>query len=309
MAQYVFIKDALEHANYINIDDELPFPHMPYLYLELVENKDKVARDKRNTFYKPPQINNNNVVIDVSKDIAEINDQEDKLIDIHACVVDQSPQSPAAEIGGSNVSTTRGGAAGNPPSMEEIMRADQVSTPASKLLKIQENEDEMKERNDIYFKYQVLKRMHPKADIPEYSPYADPKMLARKYEVLTKQLTLDSNIESWKRYIIIGVMLCEVGLGKIFKLDMEGFAQEQIVSMNTYESLLAELAEKNYTPQGSKWPVEIRLVGVLMTNLAIFLMSKMILKRTGCNILGNFHETHEKIMNKPPPPPSSTATS
>ena len=61
---------------------------------------------------------------------------------------------------------------------------------------------------------------------------------------------------------------------------MEGFAQQQIASMSSYDQLLIELGEKTYVPEESKLPVEIRLLGMIVVNAAIFIVSKMIMKKT-----------------------------
>jgi hypothetical protein len=56
--------------------------------------------------------------------------------------------------------------------------------------------------------------------------------------------------------------------------------------MHSYEKLLIEIGEKSYVPTGSKWPVELRLLFVIIMNAAFFLVSKMIMKKTGSNLMG-----------------------
>jgi hypothetical protein len=70
---------------------------------------------------------------------------------------------------------------------------------------------------------------------------------------------------------------------------MSGFAQQQIMSMNTYEKLLIELGEKSYIPESKNWPVEARLVFMVVANAAFFVLTKMIMKKTGSHIMGMFN--------------------
>jgi hypothetical protein len=79
---------------------------------------------------------------------------------------------------------------------------------------------------------------------------------------------------------------------------MQGFTQQQILSMNSYEKLLIELGEKSYIPSGSKWPVEIRLLGLIIVNTAFFLIGKTIMAKTGANLMNMINNMN--ISNNPP---------
>ena len=80
--------------------------------------------------------------------------------------------------------------------------------------------------------------------------------------------------------------------------DIRGFYNYKKNCINQYESLLFELGEKNYIQDEKKWPVEIRLVGVVAMNAAFFIGGKWAERKYGVNILTLFNP-----MNIPPPPP------
>lgn len=285
---------------------------MPMLYLELLENKTKVRRELLNKLYTPPtaseevpppsfeqdysyqnpnpeQTMEQNMEqtenVENSEDVRE--EPFEKAIEdqLNTLLGEDKPSSPPQS---------------QPPTLHELQQKKKV-TLNNTYNYMDEDEETQKERNAVYFKYEVLRRMHPNASIPEFTLYSDPKLMSQKYEMLTKKLSLDSSVENWKRYMIVFVMGCEVVLGKI-NFDMEGFAQQQIMSMNTYDQLLVEMAEKSYVPSGSKWSPEIRLFMMLTMNVVLFVVSKMIFKKTGTNLLGtinNMTNTAERSMKEP----------
>jgi hypothetical protein len=176
-----------------------------------------------------------------------------------------------------------------PPTLSELQARNPDAELVKKELVYGKGEPEVvtNKRSEVFFRYQVLQLMYPNAKsiIPEFTKYSDPDVMEQRYIEISKQLSLSSNVENWKRYMIIGIMGIEIIMGKLL-FDIEGFAQYQLVQMNTYDSLLVELAEKSYTLNGmSKWPVEIRLLGLLLVNMAAFILCKLIEKKTGINLL------------------------
>jgi len=268
---------------------------MPTLYLELLENKTKVRRDLLNKHYIPPPKD------DPPSDEKQIQNPSDPVDDgTTESSQDEVMEEQLDTLLGETKQTTQ---SMTPPTLHELQQKKKV-TINNTYAYAEENEETQKERNAVYFKYEVLRRMHPNASIPEFTLYSDPKLMSQKYEMLTKKLSLDSSVENWKRYMIVFVMGCEVALGKI-NFDMEGFAQQQIMSMNTYDQLLVEMAEKSYVPSGSKWSPEIRLFMMLTMNVVLFVVSKMIFKKTGTNLLGtinNMTNTGERSMKEPSGP-------
>jgi len=148
----------------------------------------------------------------------------------------------------------------------------------------EQQEDDMK--RELIFKFDLLKKSYPQATIPEFSIHTDLGTLQQSYDDTVRRLSLDSSVENYKTYLIYGFMGAEFIFGNFLGFDMQGFTQQQIVSMNSYEKLLIELGEKSYVPSGSKWPVELRLLFMIIMNAAFFLISKMIMKKTGANLMG-----------------------
>jgi hypothetical protein len=281
------------------------FPRMPTLYLELLENKAKVRRELLNKHYTPPPDPPKPEEPPQDSSFEQIHSEHEKR-DHEERSDDGEPQPEDSEeaVIENQLNTLLGedkkqpAAAAAPPSLQELQQQKKVTI--NNAYTYAEADEE--ERNAVYFKYEVLRRMHPNANIPEFTMYSDPKLMSQKYEMLTKKMSLDSSVENWKRYMIVFVMGFEVVLGKI-NFDMEGFAQQQIMSMNTYDQLLVEMAEKSYVPSGSsKWSPEIRLFMMLTMNVVLFVVSKMIFKKTGTNLLSTINSmtnTAERSMKEP----------
>lgn len=179
---------------------------------------------------------------------------------------------------------SRGYASKIPPSAEDAGYKERSRFPQPEHRSRQSIEDEKRE---LLFKFQLLKRSYPQANLSEhFSIRSDLDEMKAHYEMEVRRLSLDSTVEQYKTYMIGGFMACEYGLGHFCKLDMQGFAQQQISQMHKYEKLLIEIGEKSYVPAGvSNFPVEVRLMFMILLNAAIFVASKMIMKKTGTNVL------------------------
>ena len=189
-----------------------------------------------------------------------------------------------------------------PPTLKELENRGDVklNRTAPDIEKVKpELDDEEDKKREILFKFELLKKSYAKANIPELNIHTDYKTLNRSYEDTVRTLHIDSTVESYKNYLIGGFMLVEYGLGYFFKFDMKGFTQQQMVNMNSYTKLLIELGEKTYVPKGKKWPVEMRLCFLIMFNAAMFVISKMILKGTGNNIMSMLNNLGEGVSSSP----------
>ena len=176
-----------------------------------------------------------------------------------------------------------------PPTLDELEAGGlyQKNTELRDINNIHQTDYEEEDgKRELIFKFDLLKKSYKDAtNIPEFSIHSDYNTMKKTYESTVRRLSLDSTVESYKTYLIGGFMLVEFILGNFLKFDMQGFTQQQIISINTYERLLIELGEKSYVPEGSKWPVELRLVFMIIMNAAFFIISKMIMKKTGSNLM------------------------
>jgi len=182
-----------------------------------------------------------------------------------------------------------------PPSLSDIEKGE-VNTSTYKVgsadIQVKDmthtgtgDEQESVKKRDLLFRFDILRRSYKGAAIPDYTEYTDIGTLQKSYDDTVRRLSLDSTVESFKKYLIYGFMAVEWILGGWFKFDMSGFTQQQLVSMNSYDRLLIELGEKAYLSGQSNWPVELRLLFVIIMNAAFFIVSKMIMNSTGTNFM------------------------
>lgn len=149
---------------------------------------------------------------------------------------------------------------------------------------VNDKQDEDSKR-ELLFKFEILRKSYPRATIPVYSVHTEYQTMLNAYDDCIRRLSLDSNVDAYKQYLIYGFMIVEFLCGKILKLDMEGFTQQQMVSLSSYDKLLIELGAKSYMPEGSAWSVEMRLLFLVLVNSAVFIASKMFLSKTSGNIM------------------------
>lgn len=190
-----------------------------------------------------------------------------------------------------------------PPSLSEIT-SGKVNYNNNSYREINPNsndENEYSKKKDLLFKFRLLKKSYKEVNIPEYNEYTDLATLEREYNNIVKNLRIDSNVENYKKYLMIGFFGLEYILSTILKFEeIKGFTQQQILNMNQYERILVEIGEKSYVPEDKQIMPELRLLGIIFMNAATFVGTKMLFKGTGSSILN-------AVLN--PSVPSSAPTS
>ena len=196
------------------------------------------------------------------------------------------------------------------PSLSEI-NSGQIR-PGNRDLTFMNKNDEkdLQRKRELLFKFKTLKRHYTDANIPEFTEYSDLQTMEREYDVLVRQLRIDSNVENYKKYLIVGFGLVEFVLSKFLKFtDIEGFTQQQLLGMNQYEKILLEIGEKHQIEPSKQWSPELRLVGIVAMNAVIFVGTKMLFKSaSGGDILNMISSPAPKATTTAPPKTQSSAT-
>ena len=338
------------------------FPRQPSLYLELLENKNKIKQDLVNHDYKPKSHVNkvpfivqdkpvvrdtsspmshkegfspgrpskSNPKVDYPDNLSDFSDndsdvgsprEEDNLSDMLDDLSDvedgdvasrseysddvsdvdsrdgyshdtrKSPKADIARALGENepVGSPGGAMGGNsqPPTLSQIEQGHggNFIPDAGQPTSLTE-EQEYQKKQDLLDKFYTLKQKYKGAtDIPEFTVHSDLDTMQRSYDRTVRRLKIDSRIAWYSQmitYVFVGI---EWFCSSIFKIDMSGYTQHQTLHKDSYESLLVELGERSYMPKNWNIPVELKLVGLILMNTALFIFSKMMMKKMGVNIL------------------------
>lgn len=178
------------------------------------------------------------------------------------------------------------------PPVKEIKKVYGDERPNIKTFGNEDARDEDDQKRELLFKFDRLKKTYPKVEIPNFNMMSNHTDMKKTYDHTLKNLAVDSTVETYKSYLMMGFMGCEIVLGKI-GFDMEGYTQQQTLYMSKYEKLLIELGEKSYVPSAvSSWPVELRLMALVLFQTTIFVVSKIIAKKTNVNLLQMYNNVN-----------------
>lgn len=158
----------------------------------------------------------------------------------------------------------------------------------------EENEEEKMQKRiqDLLFSFMVLRRKNPNIEIPEFTEHSDVELMQRTYNNIIRSISLESSLSWYKKILMVSWLIIEYVSVEIFHIDMSGFANHQIGGLNEYDTLLLELGEK-HSSLLTMFPVEVRLIFMVLFNAVIFFLGKMVFSGGGSgsapkmNILNN----------------------
>jgi hypothetical protein len=266
---------------------EPKFPPLDNMYLDLIENKDKLKKNApRPVFYRPPEQENepepgeHQELPDVPGLLGSESESEDILKEL------EKTYNGYESDDGSDSKSQSAQPTPTPTQQPQQQQPQSQTQPAQQperpfyVEETQPEEDsedkDMKEHADYLFKFMVLRRQYPNVEIPEFSDHSDLGTMKRVYQNVIRRVSLDSSVESYKKYLIGGFMVMEWVSVNWLGINISGFTAQQMKTQNSYDRLLLELGEKNYSPLGSRFPVEVRLLFMIVFNAGLFYVQKSV---------------------------------
>lgn len=145
-------------------------------------------------------------------------------------------------------------------------------------------EREMKEKQEYIWRFNILKKQYKDNVIPAVNEHTDLPMMKSMYDRTVREVYLDDAVNSYRSYLMGGFVVMEFVCTQMLGFDMSGFTQQQTRMMSKYDMMLIELGEKSYNTWGANVPVELRLVGLVLFQTAIFYLGKVISSKYGGNV-------------------------
>lgn len=142
----------------------------------------------------------------------------------------------------------------------------------------------IKEREEYLWRFRILKKKYGRnlsVQIPEWNEFSDLSMMKTSYERTIRELYLDDTVETYRTYLVGSWIFMEYICTEHLSIDLGGFAVQQINMMYKYDSLLIELGEKSCERWTTSLPVEIRLIGMVLVQAAMFYLGKIITEKMG----------------------------
>lgn len=147
---------------------------------------------------------------------------------------------------------------------EELKRTKKLKKDVDKLQNTREYYEE---------KLDKIRTIYPTSNIPAISEFSSIDEVRRQYKRITNKLRMEKSIEKNSGYMFIGLYGIEY-VAKMFNVNIEGFAEDQMANIDKYNELLVELGERKYASFAGNLPVEVRLMGMMMFNAAMFFVGR-----------------------------------
>jgi hypothetical protein len=164
------------------------------------------------------------------------------------------------------------------PTLDQLKMRGQINPRSEAPAAASQEVNQEDRKRELMFKFEILRKSYKNQcdKVPEITIYTPLEQMENMYETTKKHLKLDESVDSNKKKLIYAFMVIEWVLGRFLKLDMEGFARHQILNIDSYDKLLFELGEKSYSVTKKEWPIEVRILLLVLFNAAGFILAKML---------------------------------
>jgi hypothetical protein len=237
----------------------IKFKPMPVLYLELLENKDKVVPELRTKQYDSMNAteklkamttnttnNNNNAYsahvqapISVSTTLTSnnsynnnnnnnnnTNNNDDDVADEESDMDEDDYDDDEKEYDYDDESDEHQETLPTQSTENNINNNNPTFIPPSlntvdsdKIKKEQNEQDVATRRKELLFRFNILRKGYKGQSIPEFTEYSDVDMMQSAYDDTLRNLKLDASVNSYKQYLTMGFMGLEVMLVRYFKFE------------------------------------------------------------------------------------------
>lgn len=148
-------------------------------------------------------------------------------------------------------------------------------------------------------KFQTLKINFPEQKI-EFPENKSLNKIHDIYHSIYKTIYVNMNLGQFQLGYIIILMAIELVCIKAFNIPMSGFTQMEAKRIHRYNQLMVELGESMYSTGSGTWPLEWRIAGSILMNIAIFIAIKFLSKYVGGdNMTGVIRNAVDEILDNP----------
>lgn len=131
-------------------------------------------------------------------------------------------------------------------------------------------------------RFLLLSNGYPNLEIPEID---DNYSLDEKHDIyvhIVNKILAQNSLSTYRIFTIIGFFGVELFCINVLKIEYaKGFASIQIEQMKLYDELLIQLGEKMGVNSMSSWPIEIRIIFTVVSQLILFILLKAITSHLG----------------------------
>jgi len=134
------------------------------------------------------------------------------------------------------------------------------------------------EHTETLWEWRLLAKKWPKYNInpDEFNEHSDLTMMKTKLERKKQEIILDNSVSNYRTYLNMSFQCLEFVACTYIGINMAGFAKEQQKSMDQYDALLIELGVKYSNKFKTNFPIEIRLIGlVLFQGVSFYFMKNL----------------------------------